>query len=540
MDIKRVNWFCQRAERKMDAGNFREALKEVRKIKNPEKHPYSSYMVSANLIDVGNALVREDLVQEGVELLEKHKETLLSDHKRKSTVLYNLANGYESLFSFEKNNDPLIGYFKRSKLNKVKEYYHEAIYSDDSNYPERISKMLTNLGKCYDKFGRIVEALECYERALEANPNHGMPMGNKGVALSYYAHVSGHHFGTFMNEAHYSLTQALEMGVIPESRNYFLDNLKKIEQIYPEIVKNVSNPLDFPGVEVEGDSELERFLVEYCLENKLYLNICNVCQRCGAAVGDTLKIKSMLVSSNPGTKKTDPFLRLASYLNQMKQDYVTARFMLILSRYRKLDLNFVDKRVSIVDTRDFNIPNVYIQLSRFAFKNFYDILDKIAIFINDYLELGMKENRIYFTNVWYSDNNKTTIHKKILDIENFSLNAIYDICNDLSECGRYEKLRQIRHALTHRFLYITPLAEAEDDENISEEKFVKCTLDLARLVRSSLIYLMQFVYIEEQKKEEEAKGKTLPIDAIEIPDELKKYPLRVLSSQLKYPHFPSH
>lgn len=526
MDIKRVNWICQRVEKKMNAGDFLAALKDVRKIKNPDGHPYLSYMVSGNLIDVGNALEREDLVQEGVELLEKHKDTLLLDQHRKSTVLYNLGNGYDSLFLFENSREPLAAYFKSSKLNRVKEYYLEALACDESGAPRRLSQIWTNLGNCFKKIGRVVEALECFEKALELDPYHGMAMGNKGVALSYYAHITGDHFGIFLNEAYYLLYQALELGVLPESRNYFLGYLNKIEKFYPDKRITNSRP-DLPGVEVEGDSEFEKFLIQYCLDNKLYLNICNVCQKCNAAIGDTLVIKNMLVPDNSKTKQTDPFLRLSSYLNQMKQDYVTARFLLILSRFKNIDLHFVDKRVMIVDTYDFNVPNVYTQLEKFAFKSFFDILDKEAIFINEYLKLGMQENRIKFRDFWFSDFKNRTVHQKMLEIENFSLNAIFDLNQELEE-GRFKNLRSIRNALTHRFFNVKPFADDDDKENMSELNFVDQTIELAKIVRNSLIYLMNFVYIEEQKKVKDLNGKYLTtIQAYEIPDKLKRRNLPV-------------
>jgi tetratricopeptide (TPR) repeat protein len=531
MDIKRVNWLCKRVERKMNNGDFHGALKEVRKIKNPVGDHYSSYMVSGNLIDIGNTLGREDIVQEGVELLEKHKEALLSKQHLKYSVLYNLSNGHDILFSFEKNKDPLAAYFKRSRLNDVKKYYLEALNCAKSIDHRHVSQIWTNLGNCFDKFGRVVEALECFEKALELDPNHGMAMANKGDKLLGYAHIAGDHFGTFLNESYHLISIALEKGVNPESRNYFLGKLNKIEISYPDKKITGSRP-NLPGVKVEGDSELEKFLVRYCLDNKLYLNICNVCQKCNASVGDTLGIITMLVPDNSKTKKTDPFLRLSSYLNQMKQDYVTARFLLVLSRFKNLDLHFVDKRVKIINSFDSNIPNIHIQLTRFAFKNFYDILDKIAIFINDYLKLGMKENKIYFTNVWYSKYESKTIHSEIMGIKNFSLNAIFDISQELAGNGRHHNLNEIRNALTHRFFDITPITDAENDESMSEEKFVEHTLEIARLVRSSLIYLMHFVFIEEQKRISEIEEQKLKsgiepkihqIKARAIPDEKKRF-----------------
>jgi hypothetical protein len=53
---------------------------------------------------------------------------------------------------------------------------------------------------------------------------------------------------------------------------------------------------------------------------------------------------------------------------------------LVLSGYEKLNLDFFDKYVTITDTLDQSISNIYIQLTKTSFKTFYDILDKIAFF----------------------------------------------------------------------------------------------------------------------------------------------------------------
>ncbi len=120
------------------------------------------------------------------------------------------------------------------------------------------------------------------------------------------------------------------------------------------------------------------------------------------------------------------------------------------------------------------------------------------------------------------ESKKKIVHQIILDMKNFGLNAIFDIYREFEE-GRYQKLRKIRNALTHRFFYVKPFVKKEDKENMSEESFVAYTLELARIVRNSLVYLMNFVYIEEQKKYSELKGKCLNITARDIPDELKRF-----------------
>ena len=80
----------------------------------------------------------------------------------------------------------------------------------------------------------------------------------------------------------------------------------------------------------------------------------------------------------------------------------------------------------------------------------------------------------------------------------------------------------MRHALTHRFVNIRMFQKQEDEENITEDTLVRQTLELARIVRNAIIYLLHFVHVEETKRETETKGILAPIFAQELPDKLKK------------------
>ena len=237
---------------------------------------------------------------------------------------------------------------------------------------------------------------------------------------------------------------------------------------------------------------------------------------------DPIGIKNMIVSIKD-IIPSNLYYQLSSYLNQIKQDYISARFLLILSQFKELNLDFVDKRVSIIDTLDYCIHNIYIQLVKTAFKGFFDILDKIASFINLYLKIGMKEKDVKFKNIWYVDIKNKKIHERIIEIKNFSLNAIYDIHQEFEKNGRYYKLRATRNALTHRFVNIRIKQKKQDEKNMDEDTLLKQTIDLAKIVRNSIIYLMQFVYVGETKKENEA-GKKLPqILSFKIPDDSKNF-----------------
>jgi len=513
LDVDQLNELRQQAVQRMDTGDFEGALNLTHKIQSLGSHYVVSYTVSGLLIDIGAALGNEEIVKEGIKLLKKDFEAIVHDERYASSAYYNHANGYSALFNFKMMKDPYVGCFKKTELDEAKVYYRKVLNYDlqDALF---ISQTWVNLGNCFDHLGRVVDALECYEEALRRKPDHGMALGNKGLALRYYAVLAGEHQRTFLLETHSLLSQALKLGVPPEAVSAFSKSSEDIRKVFPD-KRILDNPPEFPGYTIKTRSKFERFLIEFCLENKLYLNICNFCQKCDAAIGDTAVIKKMVVPKNEG----DRYLHLSSYLNQIKQDYITARFLLILSRYKGVNLYFVDKYVKIIDTLDHSIHNIYIQLVKVSFKNLYDILDKIACFINDYLELGIPEREINFRQVWYLKKTKM-IRKKIEDTKNFSLNALFDIHRDF-ENGPYKKLRDIRHALTHRFVNIRMFRQLENEENMTEDTLVRRTLELARIVRSAIIYLLYFVYVEESKKEAKSKGVLVPTFAREFPDHLR-------------------
>lgn len=165
--------------------------------------------------------------------------------------------------------------------------------------------------------------------------------------------------------------------------------------------------------------------------------------------------------------------------------------------------------------------NIYIQLIKESFKSFYNVLDKIACFINGYLGLGIPEYSVDFRRVWYSDFKTKSVRKPIIDTGNSALNALFDVHRDF-ESGAYANLRKSRNALTHRFLNIRVAQEIENEENITEASLFEKTLQLAKIVRSAIIYLLFFVYWSETKKEKNTKKPILPLLANELPDNLKK------------------
>jgi tetratricopeptide (TPR) repeat protein len=494
------------ALRLTDETKYSEALEKVNQMKTLGSNYIASYYISGLLINIGDALNDLRIIEEGKQLLEIDFKKIVAINDLTSSANYNLANAFLFKENLEKNSKFfLVG---QNNLNSAKSHYRIALNLEKSN--QVLAQIFVNLGICFDRLGRVVEALECYDKALSLKPNFGMALGNKGKELLYYAELCGEHQGRLTLEA-YSLLKSAISEVTPESANHFSILVKYIEKNAKGLP--LDNPPKLPGYKIESKSKFEEYLINFCLKNSLYLNVCRFCQECNAAIGDTVTIKSMIVPANDKS-----YLILSSYLNEIKQDFVTARLLLILSIYPKMNLEFFDKRVTIIDTLDNTITNVRIQLVKAAFTTFYNILDKLAFFINDYLKLGIKEEKISFSNIWYMDKSRDYIKEKIVNSNNASLNAIFDIHKDL-DYGIYYKLKNTRNALTHRFVKIQANPQLQSDIIMSEETLVKQTLELAQVVRNSIIYLLQFVHLEELKKPKD--GLMIHLIAHAIPDKSK-------------------
>ncbi|MGF7399150.1 LA2681 family HEPN domain-containing protein [Thermoanaerobacterium thermosaccharolyticum] len=500
----------------IDNGEFDKAMEKIALIEVAEVDPkYKSYILSGIYIDIGSIKHDEDLVNKGIGLILENLNEYEQQENILQSVYYNLANGYSALFNLKRINNLTYGFMKTdTEAHKAIKYYKKSLECR-KKLTDITVQTYVNLGNTFDSIGRNLEALYYYDKALAINPYFGMALANKGLALKYYAEITGEHWRMYYIEAYNIINLGLKYGVHSEAKKEFLRNLHEIKKY----VNNVElSDLEKPKMDTQSD--FEKFLVEFCIKHKLYLNLCNFCQKCQLSLGDDIVIKNMIVDIAKSSED-DTYLKLSSFLNEIKENYVAARFLLVQSVYKDNDLSFADKDVAIIDTLDYVEHNIFIQLLKFAFKNMYDILDKVSIFLNEYLALGKEVENINFNNIWYEKKERTKfdICNKIIKTKNYALNALFNIHLEFKN-GEYKDLREIRNALTHRFLNVYWMGKYSF-ENMNEEYLVDKTIQITQIIRNVIIYLISFVYMEEAKKGKKLKGKLVTLNAYTIPDHLK-------------------
>lgn len=152
---------------------------------------------------------------------------------------------------------------------------------------------------------------------------------------------------------------------------------------------------------------------------------------------------------------------------------------------------------------------VNVELLKMTYKNFYSVLDKIAIFLQAYLNIPVKVHQVDFAKIW--NDKKNGIRPEFMaHPHNLSLLALYNIKLDVygSESFNYvideqtKDFQRIRNFIEHKVIVVRDGDMTYDDYQlqISKDELTINTVRLAQLVRCAIIYLCNFVMHAEYDK----------------------------------------
>ena len=496
----------------INKGEYQKAIDSLLNLetKNPENRTINFNKVGL-LIDIGCGLKDFDIVKKGVVAGEKLlKDSSYEDYK--VTLYYNIANGYMSLYQLEYDKERDVERIvDNENLQNAKRKFREALKEVNHFDSEFRSQLWTNYGNCLDSLGRGVEALYAYDEALKIDSNFPIALGNKAMAMRFFADISGEYREAMHIKSSQMLKSASEnkdlvkFGGIAAKKG-FENEIQQIEKLF-EDKRVLSKNLKHPKYDLSYMTKFEKFYIEFCSKHKLFLNFHIHEDKCEASIVDPIFISMVTPIGDSET-----YNNIAKYINQIKEDYAIARLLLAQSQFKREDLDNISKRTTFVNTLDYSMFNIYVGLLKSAFKETYNILDKISRFIKEYYKLNIKNKNIYFTTIWQK--NKKIV-PEILNSKNISLYALYDIFLDFKS-GDYKRIRDIRNASVHERLVIydsvlTSWDKKADKYNIGYELMLSQTIELLQLVKSSIIYLINFVQLEEDKKEKESTGLIAPM-----------------------------
>lgn len=487
------------------------------------------------LIDISLDVRKTQGIEHAIELSEELQKRNLTAAQL-ATSHYFLANAWAGLRELSGSNRSWG--WEQEEMEKEIIHLRMALHGLDALPDERACQILTNLGNHMDHIGRFVDAIEYWDGALDKLPSFSMARGNRGYGLTCYARAlyDPGHAGMFLKCAHADLKTALLPSELYEDAKYGFDVCRmRIESVLPpEFIETDVDMDDFSL----GKSEQEIRYRKWCLENRLFLNPLNDLGPYPIAARDVFTIVVGIGDRS----------YYQGYFNQMKQEFISARYLY----YDGIDADqshFSDRDVLLYNTLDYPVYSLAAERVKAAFRIAYSLFDKIAYFLNDYLDLAISERQVSFRTFWYEKQKTKRGLKHIFQKRenNWPLRGLFWLSKDLFEdkLGFKEsiepdaqELADIRNHLEHKYLklhddfWAGPSSENGDATlmlantsafSLHRREFEVKTLRLIKMARAALIYLSLAIHAEENQRKTENEHKTItPKVALDIfEDDLK-------------------
>ncbi len=374
-------------------------------------------------------------------------------------------------------------------------------------------RIRTNLGNRLNNLGRPIAAIEQWNTVLKQNPNFAMALGNQARSISHYAGAlyDPGHKPIMLGAARSGYDAALSQKAVWdefEHSNFkplFQDSRKEIDNFLKDCKFDDNFDLNQWSL---GNSEKERHFRRWCLDEKLFLNPLNDVLKLSVAARDILHL--------PNHKyQIDEAPRFVEYYNILKQEFVSSRYR-YFSAINQTNDRFVNRDISLYDLADGNIYGHHTEELKSSFRAAYAILDKIALFLNDYYSIGLNPKGVNFRNIWCEKPHGTTsyqLRQIFQGNQNWLLRGLYFLSKDLFEIEFNDvaepdatQLSDLRNRAEHRFLnlqfYSQAMSGTELHGFVPLDAFIDNTLRMLRIAREALVYLSLAMHREEQIKEE--------------------------------------
>lgn len=473
-----------------------------------------------------NASLSGDIVSLKQFLSEIEKMLFDEDMASQARLYYSIGTVYSDLvkakvITYEESVKKQLYCFRKSADIIEDEEYSKKEYAPYVNGFKCV--LYTNYANTLNSCGRKIEAIAQYKKAIEVHPSFGMALGNLGLAYQNYGIIDydDGHRDYFHHFAYSLLKKAVECkdpNTYKEAKERFATAIAGYD--YQYVKKFLQKELKIPKFSYEN---LEESLYrEWVVENCLFLNTLNdlpVPEMCFAH--DVLQLPSMIVPIDAKTIFHGMF-------NQIKQEYVYARYQYYSSLKFRKEVHFADKDTHLINFADYPQYGIRIEQIKTAFKTLYGLFDKISYFLNSYFDLGIHERDVNFNHIWltrFGTKKKHYDYKNILNHkENFALASLYWISRDFydkfedSPNPHLKRISDVRNALEHKYLKVTngwytERTKGEIDDlalYVTESELSSLTLELMHIIREAIICLSLCVHIEEQKKQKGNEGKFIP------------------------------
>jgi len=479
-------------------------------------------------------IASDDKDADRLRILSKQCQNVIEDASSIDKIILKFfeANCYGALVKIESTNEEYLWSWNNDeRVSEILALRQAVSNTSFSSLPALWQcKILTNLGNRLNNLGRFVDALKYWDSALQIMPNFAMALGNKGIGLIYYGQslYDYSHTGILTAAAKNIFKQSISKDALWDSGEQ-PDVKAQFTQYYNSSVKyldNIQYDIEFDLDQwTLGNSEEEVNYKQWCLNNRLFLSPLNDILKYSAAAQDVIHL--------PNHKyKIDEPARFPNYYNLLKQEYVTARYMLYEAMNTETQ-HISDNDVLLLSGHDGVEFGYRTEQLKIAYRLTYSIFDKIALFLNDYFSVGLNPGSVSFRKVWGKVINKEfELHTCFANSKNSPLRGLYYLSKDLFDedyvdvaLPDAQELASLRNRIEHRFLSLQEYAASVQDTDIHSyitiSDFEDKTLRILSMAREALIYLSLAMHREEAIRNQTEDDEQLSVSVFSVPIERK-------------------
>lgn len=436
----------------------------------------------------GAASGRRDWIEHGADLWRE------LGPRDSAHIAYNLANAELALWETGVREDSIVSAWEhnRSHLSEARALY-ECVGSDETLSDSLRLKALTNAANSYDVVGRNLDAIALYNQALAIDKTFAMALGNRGLALKYFAPFMGTHAPHVLAQAATDLndaiqnTRSLRRHGIPQAAEHFrreLDGLPNDIPVPPGTAPRWEDPY-----------------LQWCHRHELFLHVWP------QGLSEDTQCLDPLFFAGLRTPMSEEGLtrlhNLTDAFNVLKQDYVAVRYSMWLANDPDSTIGShsadMSARTLFVDTVQCARWGVRTGMMMQALAAATNILDKVAGFVHLYLGTGRVKN-VYFSKIDRPDKKRAIDAPLRAAIErpeqNIGLLALLDLSHDLDRGTPFGQRVSRRHMATHRFVVAHNIMVPEPHEWVDRVDWLDLTeesIHQLRTARAALIYLARLI-----------------------------------------------
>lgn len=470
-------------------GEWRGAVRLARAIfkRDPESWR-SAINASGVLIDAADGLGRPKLLREAVTRIEAAMPSV-PDHSL-FVARYNLGNGYLSLGQRQRGKGPAT----RPALSEAITHLDAALALDSG------PNVRTNLANALDAQGRVVEALEEYNRVIREHPDHGEARMNRAVALVFAARAIQPHKGLL----EVALADALK------ARELFAEDPVRLAQC-----ERVIKKYEKEAPHVSPTKTKPTKVAKWIWKNGLNLNLCPYCAEETPEGYDLYALQGFHSDSS----KSGRIEQVHDMLNAIHRSFSTARWQALqgFGVSGRVPRDHVVIQRAAADSRH----DLRTGLLLTASSGFYSVLHQVAAATDAYFRLRHKPFAIDLARIWWPSGSRKKgiprrrgeLHPRFQRSRHVMLSALYRLAFSCERgAGRYASLRDLRNSIEHHVVVVRDVdAKSLMYRNVETEKLKEEVLNLGRIAKAALLYLGGAIWLEEYKRLQRASKRPVVI-----------------------------